>query len=55
MFTMVASYVIFELKIWELIRPVIRQEESHYNLRYTSIFVIPPIHNVYHGSELRHI
>ena len=31
------------------------REESHYNLRYTSIFVIPPIHNVYHGSELRHI
>ena len=26
-------------------------EESHYNLRYTSNFVIPPIHSVYHGSE----
>ena len=27
------------------------REESHYNLRYTSNFVIPPIHSVYHGSE----
>ena len=27
------------------------KEESHYNLRYTSKFVIPPIHSVYHGSE----
>ena len=27
------------------------REESHYNLRYTSKFVIPPIHIVYHGSE----
>ena len=31
------------------------REESHYNLRYTSKFVIPPIHSVCHGSELRHI
>ena len=27
------------------------REESHYNLRYTSNFVIPPIHSAYHGSE----
>ena len=27
------------------------KEEFHYNLRYTSKFVIPPIHSVYHGSE----
>ena len=27
------------------------REESHYNLRYTPNFVIPPIHSVYHGSE----
>ena len=26
------------------------REKSHYNLRYTSQFIIPPI-NVYHGSE----
>ena len=26
-------------------------EKSHYNLRYTSEFIIPPIHSVYHGSE----
>ena len=26
-------------------------EKSHYNLRYKSKFVIPPIHNVYHGGE----
>ena len=27
------------------------REKSHYNLRYTSEFLIPLIHNVYHGSE----
>ena len=27
------------------------REESHYNLRYTSNFAVPPIHSVYHGSE----
>ena len=27
------------------------REESHYNLRYTSNFVIPPIYSVYYGSE----
>ena len=27
------------------------REKSHYNLRYTSEFVFPPIHSVYHGSE----
>ena len=27
------------------------REEYHYNLLYTSNFVIPPIHSVYHGSE----
>ena len=27
------------------------REESHYNLRYKSNFVIPLIHSVYHGSE----
>ena len=27
------------------------REEFHYNPRYTSNFVIPPIHSVYHGSE----
>ena len=27
------------------------RKESHNNLRYTSNFVIPPIHSVYHGSE----
>ena len=27
------------------------REKSHYNLRYTSKFIIPPIHSVYHGSE----
>ena len=27
------------------------REKSHYNLRYTSEFIIPPIHSVYHGSE----
>ena len=26
------------------------REKSHYNLRYTSQFIIPPI-SVYHGSE----
>ena len=26
-------------------------EKSHYNLRYTSEFIIPPIHSVCHGSE----
>ena len=26
-------------------------EKSNYNLRYTSEFIIPPIHSVYHGSE----
>ena len=26
-------------------------EKSYYNLRYTSEFIIPPIHIVYHGSE----
>ena len=26
-------------------------EESHYNLRHISKFVIPPIYSVYHGSE----
>ena len=26
-------------------------EKSHYNLRYTSEFINPPIHSVYHGSE----
>ena len=28
-----------------------RREESHYNLRYTSNFVIPPIYSVHHGNE----
>ena len=27
------------------------REKSHYNLRYTSEFIIPLIHSVYHGSE----
>ena len=27
------------------------REKSHYNLRYTSEFIIPPSHSVYHGSE----
>ena len=27
------------------------REKSHYNLRYTSEFIIPPIHSVHHGSE----
>ena len=27
------------------------REEFHNNLHYTSKFVIPPIHFVYHGSE----
>ena len=27
------------------------REESSYNLRYTSQFIIPPIHNVYNGRE----
>ena len=27
------------------------REESHYNLRYTSNFVISPIHSVYPGIE----
>ena len=27
------------------------REESHYNLRYTSNFVIPTIYSVYHGSK----
>ena len=27
------------------------REKSHYNLHYTSEFIIPPIHSVYHGSE----
>ena len=27
------------------------REKSHYNLRYTCEFIIPPIHSVYHGSE----
>ena len=26
------------------------REEYHYNLRYTSDLVIPPIHRVYYGS-----
>ena len=27
------------------------REKSHYNLLYTSEFLIPPIHSVHHGSE----
>ena len=27
------------------------REESHYNLRYTSKIVIPPIHSVYYDSQ----
>ena len=27
------------------------REKSHYNLPYTSEFIAPPIHSVYHGSE----
>ena len=27
------------------------REKSHYNLCYTSEFLIPPIHSVYHGSK----
>ena len=27
------------------------REESRYNLRYTSLFTIPPIHSVYNGRE----
>ena len=27
------------------------REKSHYNLRYTSEFIIPLIHSVYHGSK----
>ena len=27
------------------------REKSRYNLRYTSEFIIPPIHSVYNGSE----
>ena len=27
------------------------REKSRYNLRYTTEFVIPPIHSVYHGRE----
>ena len=26
-------------------------KKPHYNLRYTSEFIIPSIHSVYHGSE----
>ena len=26
-------------------------EKVHYNLRYASEFIIPPINRVYHGSE----
>ena len=27
------------------------REKSHYNLRYTSEFIIPSIYSVYHGRE----
>ena len=27
------------------------REKSHFNLRYTSEFIIPSSHSVYHGSE----
>ena len=27
------------------------REKSHYNLHYTTEFIIPPIHNVYHGRD----
>ena len=27
------------------------REKSYCNLRYTSEFIIPPIHSLYHGSE----
>ena len=27
------------------------REESHYNLRYTSEYIFPPIHSVYYGRE----
>ena len=27
------------------------RENSHYNLRYTSEFIIPPIHSFYHCSK----
>ena len=27
------------------------REKSNYNLPYTSEFIVPPIHSVYHGSE----
>ena len=27
------------------------KEKSHYNLSYTSEFIFPPIHSVYHGSK----
>ena len=27
------------------------REKYHYNLRYTTEFIIPPIHSVYHGRE----
>ena len=27
------------------------EKKSHYNLDYTTEFIIPPIHNVYHGRD----
>ena len=27
------------------------REKSHYNLRYTTEFIIPPVHSVDHGRE----
>ena len=27
------------------------REKTHYNLRYVSKFIIPPIHSAYHGRE----
>ena len=27
------------------------KRKPRYNLRYTSEFIIPPVHSVYHGSE----
>ena len=36
----------------EIMNEIFRlREKSHYSLRYTSEFVIPPIHSVDHGSE----
>ena len=36
----------------ELMNEILQlREKSHYNLRYTSEFIISPIHSVYHDSK----